>query len=61
MRALEAAQTAPAEIQPRPLSWTDSDPEGAIKLHEPCAAVVLVQRQHLKWVGPFFKVFFQRL
>ena len=38
MRMLENAQTAPAEIQPKPLSWNDSDPEGQIKLHEPCAA-----------------------
>merc|ERR1719271_860935 len=39
MRMLENAQTAPAEIQPKPLSWNDSDPEGQIKLHEPFAAM----------------------
>merc|ERR1719235_2024452 len=35
MRYLEAAQAPSAEITPAPLSWTDTEPEASISLHEP--------------------------
>jgi hypothetical protein len=48
MKYLESAQTAPVDRPPSPLSWTDTDPEGAIKLHEPFAALEHADRESVR-------------